>query len=373
LTAALLVPAAPVAPALAKDPAVRQRGTPEPAAQRTRRRQAIQRGCDFLCGAPGSRPGTAGLQRTDGGFGDNRAVVALTALSVLALMANGSLDGRGPHGQAVKKGLDFLLGLVEDRKPAARYHPGYFWYPQDTSSRMHGQGFATLALASALGTNTGKRAIRIRRALVKAVECIELSQTTTGGFGYEPHPRSDHEGSVTVAVAQGLRAARDAGALVDENVIRAGLNYLRKSQKGDGSFQYSLHQDQSTYALTAAALSSFFLYGAYQDDRNGTLARGISYMRAQLAQHVDQGWYYYGHFYAAWACWQWDGHTWAATGDNLWGWWQGLVYPHLLERQTGSGSFEPEGGRYDYGPVLSTAFAILTLAIPDEILPIFQR
>ena len=38
-----------------------------------------------------------------------------------------------------------------------------------------------------------------------------------------------------------------------------------------------------------------------------------------------------------------------------------------------SGAFETDSGRYDYGPVLSTAFAVLTLAIPDETIPVFQR
>ena len=368
LAAALLVPAGGVLghgaarTAQAKDP-VRRRGTAEPSEQQRQRRLRIRRGCDFL----------EGKQRDDGAFGDNRAVVALTALSVLALMAEGSTDGRGRHGKAVEDGLDFLIRLIERRTPGVRYHPGYFWHPHDSSSRMHGQGFATLALASALGTSTGKRAAQIRRVLMKAVACIETSQTGTGGFGYQPTRSAEHEGSVTVAVAQGLRAARDAGVLVDHNVVKRGLNYLKQSQKRDGSFQYSLHQDQSSYALTAAALSSFFLYGQYRDDRDHTFKRGIKYMRDQLRGRVDVSWYYYGHFYAAWACWQWDGHTWTPSSKHLWGWWHSRVYPDLFDRQRGDGSFEPVDGRYDYGPVLSTAFAVLTLAIPDELLPIFQR
>ncbi len=380
LAGTLLLPAALLSGSsvvLAKDDSALTGRTLEPRKQRDRRRKAIRRGCDFLCGKPGSQPGSAkyqGKQRADGGFGDNRAVVALTSLAVLALMADGSTDGRGRHGKAVKLGISFLLKLVEKPKPGKRYPEGYFWFPQDGTSRMHGQGFATLALATALGTSKGDRAARIRKALVKAVACIEGAQTTQGGFGYQPEPSTDHEGSVTVAVAQGLRAARDAGIVVDGDVIKKGLHYLKKSQKSDGSFQYSLHQDQSSYALTAAALSSFFLYGKYKDDGKLTITRAIEYMRGKLSRHTDVAWYYYGHFYAAWAAWQWDGHTWAPKGKNLWGWWHRKVYPDLLDRQrTTDGSFEPDSGRYDYGPVLSTAFAILTLAIPDEVIPIFQR
>ncbi|MDA1196089.1 MAG: terpene cyclase/mutase family protein [Planctomycetota bacterium] len=353
-----------------------ERGTPEPEHRRAERHAAIRRGCDFLCGAPGSVPATptySGKQRPDGAFGDDRAVVALTAMAALALMADGSTDGRGRHGMAVQRAIDFLLKLIETPKPGGRYPEGYFWHPHDTTSRMHGQGFATLTLATALGTSRGKRATRIRTALIKAIECIEGAQTRHGGFGYQPVPAHDHEGSVTVAVAQGLRAARDAGITISNTTVSKGLGYLKSSQKKDGSFQYSLSQEQSSYALTAAALSSFFLYGTYGDDDKLTVSRGIQYLRDRLSGSPEVSWYYYGHFYAAWACWQWDGNTWDNDGKNLWAWWQSRVYPHLLDRQVGSGAFETYPGRYNYGPVLSTSFAILTLAIPDETIPIFQR
>lgn len=195
---------------------------------------------------------------------------------------------------------------------------------------------------------------------------------STGGFGYQPIKNAEHEGSVTVTVAQGLRAARDAGIIVDENVIRDGLAYLRKSQKPDGSFKYSLRQDQSTYALTAAALSAFFLFGQYEDPKGHLVESAISFMKTSLrSQGIRQPWYYYGHFYGAWACWQHSGNTW--DRNQLWGWWQSRVYRDLLSRQTSDGSFEEETGRFNFGNVMTTACAVLTLAIPDEVIPIFQR
>ncbi len=351
-------------PAFARDQ--EKRGTPEPGPDRKRRRKAIQAGCKYL----------ASKQGPDGSFGDNRAMIALTSLSVLALMSEGSTDGRGKYGQQVQKGINWLLRLIESKRPKdTQWHPGYFEMANDTTSRMHGQGYATLALGSALGTSSrGDRFAQIRKVLVKAVDCCEQAQTSTGGYGYRPISGGDHEGSVTVTVAQGLRAARDAGLRVNAKVIDRGLHYLRRSQKRDGSFKYSTRQDQSTYALTAAALSAFFLFGRYNDE-GGLVTRAIDYMRKSIGdgRGPDQPWYYYGHFYAAWACWQWDGHTWDSGGKNLWGWWQKIVYPHMMRRQTTQGVFEPEGGRYDFGEVLSTAFAVLTLAIPDEVLPIFQR
>ena len=195
--------------------------------------------------------------------------MAFTALSTLALMADGSSVGRGPYGEQVKKAVEFLVRLVE--KPtgqAVSYPDGFFAYDHDLNSKMHGQGYATLALATALGSADKDLAQRIRAVLVKAVHVCEISPTGTGGWGYQPTNGTEHEGSVTVTVAQGLRAARDAGITVNGEMIRRGLMYLEHSQKrtdddDDGSFKYSLMTDRSTYALTAAAVSSYFLFGEY--------------------------------------------------------------------------------------------------------------
>lgn len=362
----------PATLALARDRTLREgasargRAAEDPESRRMRRR-AIDRGTAFIA------------QRQDplvGSFGhDNEGIVAITALCVVSLMAHGSTEHRGPYRDQVRKGIGFLLGLVEGRKPE-RYPAGYFFYAHDQLSRMHGQGFATLALACALGTSEGERSRRIRRALTLAVDCIEGSQATTGGFGYEPRPDNDHEGSVTVCVAQGLRAARDAGVAVNESIVKHGLHYLEQSQREDGSFQYSLARETSTYALTAAALSSFFLYGQYEDGPQRRISRGLAWMEDSIRKGgASQDWYYYGHFYAAWALWQWDGDTWEVNPSHRFASWQAVVFPDLLHRQrVGDGSFEEDADdRHDRGPLLSTAFATLTLSIPDEGLPVFQR
>jgi hypothetical protein len=347
-------------------------GTARDGALERARRSAIRNGCRYI----------KENQRSDGGWGENKAVVAITSLCLLALMADGSTDGRGPYGAEVTKGLDFLLRLVDpnvdpDRIP---YPVGYFHHPQDNNSRMHGQGYATLAVATALGTSSGERYRDLRAVLAKAVECIEGAQTGTGGFGYEPRGSADHEGSVTVTVAQGLRAARDAGLLVDYDVVKRGLRYLKRSQNDapgseeDGSFRYSIYVPRSSYALTAAAVSSFFLYGEYADDPDRTIQRGLDYMMRSL-DLVTQSreWWYYGNFYAAWTTWQKDGDRPDLPG-GYWARWHRHVYPILIrDQRAGDGGWADPIDRFNFGDLLATAFAVLTLAIPDETLPVFQR
>ena len=389
-------------------PGARATRAGEPGAARTEtpenrlnadRRRAIERGCAWI----------ATRQVRGGSFGDNKTIVAVTALSALALLSEGSGMDRGPHGKAVESAIGWLVDLIlpkEGQKPDASAITGYFRHTDDTSSKMHGQGYAMLALASALGTARGASAERIRRALKLAVACAENAQTTTGGWGYEPRASSEHEGSVTVTIAHGLRAARDAGLLVSDNVVKHGLDYLRNSQKlvgrgpqttteaDDGSFKYSLNMETSSYALTAAAISSFILFGEYGRDADSKdrIQRAIAYMKRKLSStlRTDGRFFYYGHFYAAWAAWQFDGdqparasgESWGddpTSGDierskQFWGPWHAKMFRVLIDSQADDGRWTPRGEDvYGFGDLLPTAFAVLTLAVPDELLPILQR
>ena len=351
-----------VRPALAGDTSAREQAEQD---LNQRRRQAIRNGCDYI----------AKHCHRGGSFGDEKAMVAFTALSALALMADGSGMDRGPYGAQVSLAVRFLVSRVQTGRDS-RVPEGFFFTPGDNNSKMHGQGYATLALASALGTADATSAAEIRTVLRKAVDRCQKSQTGTGGWGYDPSPEGEHEGSVTVTIAQGLRAARDAGILVDANAIRRGLDYLKKSQKDDGSFKYSITTDRSSYALTAAAVSSFYLFGAYarSDDLTRAVERGIQYVHDNLPMQLkNRDWFYYGNFYAAWAAWQKDGDDPDPGSGSFWGHWHSIVYPVLLEQQGNDGSWTDPVDRFAFGPLLATAFAVLTLAIPDEQLPIFQR
>ena len=88
--------------------------------------------------------------------------------------------------------------------------------------------------------------------------------TGIGGWTYEPQPYG-HEGSVTITQVQAMRSARNSGLMVDKKVVDKGLDYIRKSTMADGTIAYSLGSRGSggTYALTAAGMCVFAMYGAY--------------------------------------------------------------------------------------------------------------
>ena len=186
--------------------------------------------------------------------------VADTALSVLALMAGGSTVGpgvpaegggagpettRGPYAKQVQAGIKYLAGRAWAQEPdkARGYIRG------DSNSKMHGHGFATLALAEACGSlgptdirrisafvKSGgdptqlRLADQVRWALELAVGCTERAQDQdTGGWSYTPL-EGGHEGSMTVTQIIALRAASESGVRVNAATMRGAYDYVRKSQ-----------------------------------------------------------------------------------------------------------------------------------------------
>jgi len=187
--------------------------------------RAIGRGLDRLAALAeddGSFPCTpsamgGGRGREGGGSSDGKT--AVTALATLAFLGAGHGLQRGPYHDKVERAVDWLLRAQEPPGPAAAAGSdarGYVSFTGDGLSRMHGHGFATLALAEACGTAGASglkaepggrrdqaeraRAERLKLGVQAAVDLIERSQSNSGGWGYMPANRGgpEHEGSITV-------------------------------------------------------------------------------------------------------------------------------------------------------------------------------
>lgn len=325
---------------------------------------AQARAADGAFPAQGARTTSAGTGPAAevGGF----APVAVTALGALAWMAGGSAPERGPHGRACAAAIDWLVART-DLDPRSE-RAGYVSRTGDGLSRMHGHGFATLALAQAcvMSPHT-PRGARILAALKSAVRCIESSQGVEGGWDYEPRKGLAHENSITITAVQALRAAKEAGVDVDRAVIARAVDYVSRTQKPDGSFRYALGDPTSSVALTAAAIATFQMTGTYEGK---PIAEGYDFLARRLAlrgtgESLDGDLVvcgYYERFYVAQAMWQHlEGSTWSA-------WWRSEA-PRVLATQREDGSWSDPR----FGDVYATAMNCLVLAVPEGLLPIFQR
>jgi hypothetical protein len=294
------------------------------------------------------------------GMGGKEAPVAVTALCALSLMAAGNLPDRGGYDRAVKRAIDWLVDHCND--------DGYFEDDRDQVSKMHGDGYALLALTQAVGMYGSDDAEReqlakLRGAIERGVSLIERTQGDYGGWYYEPKKVADHENSITVCMIQALRAARDVGFHVRSAVINDAVKYVKSSQDTDtGKFRYALKDQKTSWALTAAALSTLNALGDYGST---TWQKGFEALQRDdpmIGVGEPESFQEYGALYAAQAYWQGnDQHAF----DR---WWTAFV-AHAAEIQRSDGSFP--GG--DYGAVYGTAIATLTLQVPLGYLPIFQR
>jgi Squalene-hopene cyclase C-terminal domain len=322
--------------------------------------------------------------------GVTRAPVAMTALATLAFMAGGSTLGRGPYRECVARGVKFLLkeGRRDYRFLGRQVDAGgierevdvtlpYFSLVDDSTSKMHGHGYATLALAEAYGTykvdlSYGDHALekaredqkQLRDVLVGAVQLIEFSQTREGGWYYDPGS-TEHEGSVTITMIQALRAARDVGISVNKRVIDDAVKYIHESQREqDGGFRYAKTSAQHSYALTAAAIATLNATGDYASE---VIDRGIEYMQ-ERDPLLNPGRFardehpYYARLYAAQA-------YFVYRDPKLFERWREHVLDEFENDQDGKGAI----GGSDYGRVYSTASACLVLLMTDQYLPMFQR
>jgi hypothetical protein len=309
----------------------------------------------------------AARQNKDGSFSVDpddpsaSAPIAVTALVSLSFMAGGNTPERGRYSRQLRDALSYLCKACSEG--------GEFVDDRDSSSRMHGQGFAILALAEAYGMyGISDRSVdrqKLADVLKRSVTLVAEIQTEIGGWYYDAKKTSDHEGSITICIIQGLRAARNSGIHVDRTVIDKAVRYVRKSQKkSDGSFRYSLNNDRTSYALTAAAVATLNATGDYDSE---VIEKAMEYMLKKdpvlnFVSSTRDFYPQYARFYASQAYYQYRDRS------RFERWYPKLVEQVPIEQRVDGAFPNPQ-----FGPVYATAMATLTLQIPFGYLPVFQR
>jgi hypothetical protein len=322
---------------------------------------ALERGLAFLAARQGETE-DGSFPRT-GHRDEKHAPVGVAALGALAFLAAGNAPDRGPYGREVGRAIDYLLGHV-DLVPGSEEF-GYVSSETDRTSRIHGHGFATLALSQAwVSSPRSPRGARIEEALAAAVRRIEMSQGDLGGWWYEPVALPNHEGSTTVCLLQALRAARDAGIHVDPNVVARAEDYLAETQSEGGRFAYMWGSDQFSVALTAAGIVTLNAAGRYESEKLDRALRALLFdlEERSAGRGETPDFPYYERLYVAQALWQ-------LEDLGLFEEWARAERVRVLSDQRPDGSWVST----QYGDCYATAVNCLFLALPEGLLPIFQR
>jgi hypothetical protein len=313
-----------------------------------------------------------GHWEADGG----RFPVALTAVSGLALLMEGSTVRGGKYGDNVRRAADWLLARsTPDGLIGSPGHPG------EASRYMYGHGFATLFLSCVVGEeDEGARRRRLVDVLERACRFSHAAQTTRGGWGYVSARDGNNydEGSVTVTQVQALRAARNAGIIVPPEAIRMARKYLLDSTNEAGGVIYSLGCAGGTEgrpALTAAAIACGFSLGDYNSPLVKKWFR-FCQQNIPLPGSDRFGHDEYTHYYYAQAIYLLgeDGHARLfpdapEAGRLRWSAYRNALLAHLLRTQAADGSWS--GGHV--GPAFITPVYLAVLQLDNGALPFYQR
>ena len=312
--------------------------------------KAVERGLSWLA----KRQQAGGQYEGAFGVGGYQGGVAVCSLSGLAFMCSGSPPGQGPYGKLIDKCVKYITKCVQDS--------GYISAPGFGQDNMYGHGFATLFLSEVFGmSDRDDIDATVGDKLRQAVKLTCSCQNEAGGWRYQPI-KQDADLSITICNIMGLRAARDAGIHVPDEVRAKCIDYVKKSQSSDGSFRYQISGGGTgTFPLTAAGVVSLYSAGIYDSPE---VKKALDWLMRYLPGSTQgnagyHGYFFYGQYYAVQAMWH--------AGGDYWKKWYPAIREVLLKKQNGDGSFADSEVCAEFG----TAMACIILQMPNNYLPVF--
>jgi hypothetical protein len=312
-------------------------------------RTAVRAGIDFLV----ANQGPDGSWLSDGQTG--QYPVAMTALAGLALLAEGNTPYSGPHADAVRRAVEYLIQRADPETGLVG--------SEDAGRPMFGHGFSMAFLAEVYGS--GARASlqqRIRTVLLRAIALTARSQSPRGGWYYTADSEQD-EGAVTITQAQGLRACANAGLPVPAETMERALAYLHASVNPDGGIAYRAGEPGSSRpAITCAAVATMYAAGLYTGDMvEGALAYALETVPGTAPSRSGGSHFFYAHLYLSQVMYFRGGEEWTEYFRPVRDW--------LVQAQDEDGSWSGEFIGRTYG----TSVALLILQLPANSLPLLQR
>ncbi len=295
-------------------------------------------------------------QHADGHF-QSEPKLALTGLVLTSYLATGHAPDLGRHGGTVRRAVDNLV----------RHAPEDGYFGKVDGSRMYGQAIVVVALSQAYGLEQEPFSRAAMRAvLVKAIKVIVDAQYVkrepvhAGGWRYEPGS-ADSDLSVSAWNAIALRAARDVGLDVPDSAVANAAAYAKRcAHAASGGFAYQPAGEPSI-AMTGAGMLTLSLLGSGEAPE---IAAGGKYLREYPPTDATR-FPYYTMYYSNQAAHRLGGETWNIVSR--------AAQERLLRTQLPSGAWPPSASPEEPGEIYATAMAVLTLSVPQRVLPLYQR
>ena len=285
-------------------------------------------------------------QNADGSWSESRYPhnPAITSFALLAFLSQGHLPDQGIYGKEIAKASRYLVSCARP--------DGYLIGTR--GGNMYSHGMATLALAELYGLTSDKE---IKPVLKKAIDLIVTGQNRQGGWRYSPRS-GDSDISVTIMQVMALRAAKNAGIHVRDETLKNAIAYIKKCYRpSEGGFAYQPGQNPG-FARTAAGVCILQLTGEYKAKE---IDKAVEYLEKNFDAREH---FWYGHYYAS--------HAMHQVGGKQWRAWYDRMLRRFLPLQQNDGSWSGVDGS-SAGPTYATSIAIISLSVPMNYLPIYQR
>jgi hypothetical protein len=300
--------------------------------------------------------GIASIPGPNGELGPGESHPATTAMAVMAFLSRGHAPGHGMYGELLEKAVDSVLASQDLKGVIGIAYANYQTYMHAMSGLMLGEVY---------GLTRKGQSLRIREAIIKALAFTRRAQSAPklapshkGGVRYFNN-LSDSDLSVTGWHFMFYRSAKNAEFDVPEEWVNEMLQFVIACKGPEGfGFCYQPARARS-FAMSAVGLLCMTM--AAKNDHPLAVSTALSLLK--FDPHGSQPYRVYGLYYASLAMAQMGGQYWRT------------FYPPLAEAYLAD-QINPNGiwSNSDIlPPVTGTAFRILSLTPPCQLLPIFQR
>ncbi len=307
---------------------------------------------------------------------------SMTALALLTFMAHGETTGSEEFGDAVRRGLRYLVSRQNDdgwfaSSGRISNQPGLYGNSQRD---VYEHVIATYAIAEAFGL-TGIPMLRYH--MEDAIQVILDGQLENGGwaYGFERDGPQHIDVSLGGWIIQALKAAElaDADNRGLRMAIENGIHGIRTmtDPMGSGLFGYSgrVPRHEPDHIMTGVGVLALQLTGYVDSEEARAGVRALHHLNFNWVDDPEDRnnhrnevgrWPLYAWYYITQARFQHSPRSWRP--------WNEQFAPGMSRVQNPDGSWCPPPGSVEgaYGPVYNTTFPALMLQVYYRLLPTFK-
>ena len=339
-------------------------------------------------------------QQPDGAFpAHERSQPAVTSFCLMAFLARGESPADGQYQQQLTKAIDFITDQQKPNGLIAFAGPSVVPIPRDYQrveapqyankpnsigvTAVYNHAISALALCEAYGQCNSAQAKKMAPVIEKAIAATLEMQRWGGkakknknGWRYlTKRKEGDSDLSVTGWQLMFLRSARNAGFDVPTESIDGAVKYIENCFWKDRNRRVHVYLAGNRSKVTRSMAGAGILAMAHAGKHNSkeAIASGDCLLKYDFSEYDSEkapygkraDRYHYGAVLCTQGMYQLGGKYWEQFFPKL--------VNAFLANQQDDGSWLTGGLDQPYGGCYTTSLSILSLSVPDQLLPIFQR